>query len=272
LCAMRSREARGDVETGKEPDEKEKTKNEGVEIPLQYVIAVAVLTLLGVYYLKSHDITLPVSGPAWLEHTDEASGKKYWFNHQTGASRWDDETEPAAGATSSWKEEFDPKTKDKHWFNYETGATRWVTGASAWKEEFDPKTKDKYWFNYETGATSWYPPGAAEPAAAEPAAAQPATAAQPAAAVAKPRTGGFEEAYMKKELTDIGGNDLNHRDIDSVHSAEASCSANPTCAGFVITQEKEHGTLHVWYKSSVDADFIRSSLGFKATDVYVKRD
>ena len=74
--------------------------------------------------------TIQLLGAEWVEKTDRATGKKYFYNKVTGATEWKDFVDADGDG-------FDDRWAPEH--------------AEDWKEVVDPNTGDVYRLNEKTG-------------------------------------------------------------------------------------------------------------------------
>jgi len=115
----------------------------------------------------------------WQEHTDPASGYKFYVNPRTGETSWTkpSASTPDAAATSSpraveWTEHVDPASGKTFYYHAGSGQTSWTkpepspAGYSApandWTEHIDPASGNKFYYNAKTQETSWTLPKVAK--------------------------------------------------------------------------------------------------------------
>ena len=124
----------------------------------------------------------------WVEATDAATNRVYYYNKQTKATQWTrpadmtaSEADPADDELANWGSSTDSGTGRVYYYNRVTKKSSWAkprclievesevgeaAGAdgdvvAAWAEAADPATGRPYWFNHHTKQTTWINPIAA---------------------------------------------------------------------------------------------------------------
>uniref|UniRef100_A0A1D1YSS0 Polyglutamine-binding protein 1 n=2 Tax=Anthurium amnicola TaxID=1678845 RepID=A0A1D1YSS0_9ARAE len=83
--------------------------------------------------LSTAAMNVPTLPPGWAEAKDPASGCTYYYNENTGESKWDCPTECSASSqlpvlqslSDGWEEMLDNSTGQKYYYNTKTHATKW---------------------------------------------------------------------------------------------------------------------------------------------------
>ena len=78
----------------------------------------------------------------WVEQVDEATGRKFWLNADTGFTSWDDPNAELSSGAGGEQEEEDEEGADE---------------AGEWEEAQDD-SGNTYYYNTATGETSWENP------------------------------------------------------------------------------------------------------------------
>ena len=81
----------------------------------------------------------------WLKCNDPDTGIDYYFNNDTGETRWDRPSE--AGSAREWLEQQDPQTL--------TARSAKLRDIGTWEEYVDAETGTVYYYNQDTGESRW---------------------------------------------------------------------------------------------------------------------
>ncbi|GAA6073157.1 rho GTPase-activating protein 27 [Tachysurus ichikawai] len=99
--------------------------------------------------------TLLLGSRGWEVHTDEDSGKEYYYHPSTGRSTWDYPLSSLMESEVGTKELPVSPTPSLSPACSPTGGTKWT---SDWEKVLDEKTGRHFFFNPVSGQSSWDPP------------------------------------------------------------------------------------------------------------------
>ena len=101
----------------------------------------------------------------WEEKVD-GENRSYFYNSETGESRWDAPEEAAVDV--GWEERFDENSNRAYYYHRQTGEVTWhkpeaavasnvspAASEGTWEEKVDPTTGSTYYFNAMTGESRW---------------------------------------------------------------------------------------------------------------------